>query len=283
MADNIDGLPDVDLQPVIDDLKAQDKDLKTKDVKSDEHPEGNEFGQFKNKEAQIEGYKELQGFATRVSQENKDYKRAKEEMERKIAELEDRIEMSKGSNFDFSKTDDTDKSFDQRLAESPEKTLNQHIMEQVSTMSIAEVLEEEKDKDEAGFRERYAYVQMLAREYPHLVKTGRGVRKLFERADKVRTEETKKGAYKSLELILGEPPTEEQITKFKTLIKGESTEQPKVDTAKGDAFMPDTTSSTHTGADQDQKKTFKKDLSEAVEKGDVDGAIEAVFKEALES
>lgn len=286
MAQDITGLPNVDLQPVIDDLKAQQQDKGQDDKTKGSSDDGQtlDLDQFKNPKDMLKGYKEIQAAFTTATTENATLKKTKVDLDKKIAELEDQIELSKGSSqFSFNQDTDTEKPLDQRLAENPEKTLDQFIMDRVGTLSIAEALEEEKEKDEVAFRERYGYAQMLSREYPHLAKSGRGIRKLFEKADKIRSEDTKKSAYKGLEIILGEPPTEEQITKFKTLIKGESTEQPtKANASKGDAFMPDTTSSTRTGAAQDQGPNRDKEIAEAVEKGDVDATLDAVFLKTLE-
>lgn len=275
MAEDTKGLPDVDLTPVIDDLKAQDKDQKVDDVKSDTHPDRDEFGQFKTKEAMVEGYKNLQGFSTKVSQENKSHKE-------RIAELEEEVELAKSARSftpPQNQTDD-DKPFDQRLAESPESTLDAMVAQRVATLSIAEVLEEESEKNRGEFNERYGYVQMLSRQYPHLANTGRGIKKLFEMGDKARTEQLKKNAHKGLEFILGKAPTEEEIEKFKSLFKG--TEQQTTDKDTTGAFMPDTTSSTKLGADADQTPNRDKEIKDGVDKGDVDATLDAVFLKQLE-
>jgi hypothetical protein len=47
------------------------------------------------------------------------------------------------------------------------------------------------------------------------------------------------------------------------------------------AYMPDTSASTRTGADQNQNPNTESLIKESVQKGDVDGVIDAIFSKAL--
>lgn len=279
---DIDGLPDVDLTPVLDDLAQQDKDqqtdqqtqqqAQTTDAQTQtQHPDRNEFGQFKSKEDLLKGYKEVQAFGTTTSQENK-------QLKAKIAELENEIELSSGGQ-QFQTNQQQTTNFDESFVENPQLA----IAEQVRVQRIAEILEEEQGENPQEFQERYAYVQMLGQKYPHNIKTPAGVKKLFKEADKVRANQAKTNAHKSFNLLFGVDPTEENIQKFKQAMGiTESNDQTQQQTTDiGNAYMPDTTSSTRTGTDQDTKPNFDQKIQKSVDEGDVDAALDGVFQKAL--
>jgi len=149
----------------------------------------------------------------------------------------------------------------------------------VAIREIAGVLEDEADKNRNEFQERYAYAQYVSREYPQLARTPRGVRKLFELGDKLRTENMKRNAGKALESIFGEPLGAEEITRLRTLVKGDKaiTQQ----NYQTNAYMPETSTSIKSGSDQNRNPTYEMELKESVEKGDVDGTIAALFKKQM--
>jgi hypothetical protein len=277
-----DGLPDVDLGPVLDDLKQQDKDQQQQQQPQDtatqdqqqpaiEHPDRNEFGQFKSKDELLTGYKELQGFSTRTSQENKSLKD-------KNTELERELELMRSGQSNYQPPGQQQTNFDETFVENPQAA----IAEQVRLQRIAEILEEEQVENPQEFQERYAYVQMLGQKYPHLTKSPTGVKKLFGEADKFRTEQAKTNAHKSFNLLFGVEPTEENIQKFKQAMGITETQQTQQQTNIGDAYMPDSTSSTRTGADTDQKPNRDQAIKQAVDDGDADAVLDNLFAEIRE-
>lgn len=269
--EKIEGLPDVDLSAIVADLKStQDKDQKV-EPKVEGKPQ--DLGQFKTTEDLLKSYKEIQAAFTRVSQDNKTTRE-------QLAQLNEQLELAKLGSTGTSQVI-------QNPNDDPEIALEQRIQKSVATQRVADVLEEEaeKNKDQFGkvnvteFNERYAYAQMVAREYPQLSTTSRGVKKLFELGDKLRTESLRKNAGKALESIFGEPLSEEEINKLRTLVKGDKAI--KTTTNLSNAYMPDTSTSTKLGSDQNQKPNNELQIKELVEKGDVDGVINALIKRRL--
>jgi hypothetical protein len=276
MADDTSGLPDVDLGPVIEGLKAQEKDTKPKETPS-EDPADLDLGQFKNPKDLLKSYKEVQGAFTKVTQDNKTYKEKLAALEAEAAALKEQQELAR---FQPQTNQSQPKSFDEAWMEDPEKALNQKVIEQANLLRIQEILEEEDSKDHASFQERYAYVNMLTQnpQYAHLAATSAGVKKLFQIGDKLRKEQLQKSAGKALESIFGEPLGEEEIAKLRTLVKGDKEKQK---TSKTNAYMPDMDTSNATGADADAGPDIDVKMKEAVKKGDVDGVLDAMFSDIL--
>jgi len=253
MVEDIQGLPDVDLSAVVKDIQDnQDKDTKVvEDAKLAD--EKLDLGQFKNPKDMLKSYKEIQAAFTRVSQENKLTKLG----------VGHPIQQSQQQFYG----DETGEDVDQK------------VMRLVTTQRIAEVLEEEAEKNKPEFQERYAYAQMISREYPQLATTSKGVKKLFELGDKLRQENLRKNAGKALESIFGEPLNDEEINKLRTMVKGDKAIKQRTD--QTNAYMPDTSTSTKSGSDQNQKPNAELKIKESVQKGDVDGVIDALFEGAL--
>jgi len=273
MVDGTNGLPDVDLTPILDDLQAQDKDRQTEIKTTDKGTEPDkemDLAQFKNTKDLLKSYKEIQGYTTRVSQENKGLKD-------ELAGLKEQIELSRPASQTY-QPPQSNKSFDESFLENAEGAVDAMVTRRVMTTRIAEVLEEEAEKGKGEFQERYAYAQSVAREYPNLATTPGGVKKLFQLGDKLRTEHLKRNAGKALESIFGEPLSEEEITKLRTLVKGEKA---KKTTNNTDAYMPDTSTSTRTGSTDDQKQTSEADIEKAAKAGDVDGVLRAKFAQLM--
>lgn len=278
MADDINGLPDVDLDKVVADLESQNQDKEPET--SAQEPKELDLGQFRNPKDLLKSYKEVQGAFTRVTQENKTLKQQMEEAQALKEELARLKEQQELSTYQAPVAPTSNKSFDDVWMENPEDAIKQKVMEHVNTTRIEEVLQEEDMKNHEEFQERYAYANMLAQnpQYAHLSRTAAGVKKLFEVGDKLRVERLKANSRKSLEYVFGEPVTDEELAKLKGLVKGTGTKQT---TNNSDAYMPETSTSTMTGADQDQRPDTSARVSEAARKGDVDGVIDEMFKDIL--
>ncbi len=268
--EEIKGIPDVDLTPIMDQIE-ETQTKEPKELKIDKPR--NKYGQFTKKDGTLDednllkSYKEIQGFATKVSQENK---QTKEQM----AQIQEQLELAKYQPPVYQQQ--------QQYQQDTAQIDDNNPMKVFGIMRVAEVLEEEKEKNVADFQERYAYAQMVSREYPQLSTSARGVKKLFELGDKLRTEQLKKSAGKALESIFGEPLGEEEIARLRTLVKGDKSQQKQTQTKTNmNAYMPDTSTSTRTGADQNQNPNFDLKINESVKQGDVDGVIDAIFKRAL--
>jgi len=275
MADEIQGLPDVDLTPVINDIEKTASEQKPETTESKQAPaEELDLGQFKNPKDLLKSYKEIQAAFTRVTQENKSHK----EKELELAQLREQVELLR-SSANRPIHQEPQKRFDEAFVENPEAAIQQQITRTVMTSRIAEVLEDEADKNREDFNERYAYAQQVAQQYPQLATSPTGVKKLFQFGDKLRQDALKKNASKALESIFGEPLNDEEISKLRKMVKGDKAIAKTNNNS--DAYMPDTSTSTRKGNDTDNRSTPDHELKEAVEQGDVDGAIAAIFKRQL--
>lgn len=266
--DEIQALPDVDLSPIMDQLKDDGEPQKQQqqspkaDDKQKASDEPLDLGQFKNPKDLLKSYKEIQAAFTRMTQENKS---SKEE----LAALKEQLELAR-----YSVPNPVLQQQQNGAEDNPYKTFN--------VMRIAEILEEEADKNRAEFQDRYAYAQIVSREYPQLAQTPKGVKKLFEMGDKLRADYLKKNAGKALESIFGEPLGEEEISRLKTLVKGDKSQAQTQTKQNMNAYMPDTSTSTRAGtADQSQTPKYESQIRDGVEKGDLDGVIAAVFGKHL--
>jgi len=268
MADDISGLPDVDLGAVVADLKNQDNDQEPTETK--EKPR-NELGQFKSQEDLLKGYKEVQGFSTKVSQENK---LLKEQLAALKEQQEAAIYQAPQPQPQQSK------SFDEEWMEDPQKAIATQVARGVTEARIKDVFDDEMSKNMAEYQERYAYANMVSQnpQYQHLSTTPQGIRQLFKMGDKLRKENLTKNISVGLESLFGEPLDEEQITNLRELVKGKKTKQKQTN---NNAYMPDIDTSTITGSEQNQKPGYDVKMTEAVKKGDVDGTIDALFKGIL--
>jgi hypothetical protein len=269
MAKDTSGIPDVDLTPVKSDLQAQADD-KTSDL-----------GQFKTAEDLLASYKEIQGAFTKVSQENKalkDGNGSPEKLAELQAELDTMKEQQELSQFQAPQPDGTGpKSFDESWMENPEKTIDQRIAEGVALAGINEVLADEDAANPGEFQERYAYVNHLSQnpKYAALAKTGAGVKRLFQEADKLREQNLVQSSRKALENVFGEPLDEEHLAKLKKVVFGDK----KQTTKQTDAYMPDGSTSTKSAADSDSDQDSNGVIKEAVNKGDMDGVLDEIFKD----
>jgi len=276
MGDDIQkALSNLDLGAVVNDIQAQQADKEpVKEPTQQQTTQDLDLGQFKNPKDLLKSYKEIQGAFTRITQEKK-------ASEQKMKELEEQLELLKNNPAQqvYPPPQVPQKAFDQQFMENPEAAIVQQISKVVATQRIAEVLEEEADKNKPEFQERYAYAQMVAREYPNLSQSAQGVKKLFQLGDKLRTEQLKKSAGKALESIFGEPLAEEEINRLRTLVKGDKQAQKLNNTSN--AYMPDTSTSIRSGATTDQSRDASLEINESIRKGDVDGVLKAKFASLL--
>ena len=277
MADDISSLPDVDLGPVIADLEAgQDKG--TEKV-AETGTEGNKdagLAQFKDSDALLKGYKELQGFSTKVSQENK-------ALAEKVASLEEDVSLAQTPSY---VPPQQGQDFEQMYYDDPKAAIDNIVEAKLQNQRIADVLEAEGEKDESPnqseFMERYAWAQQVARDpkHAHLASTPQGVRQLFKKGDKLRKEGMKRNASSAMSSIFGRPLTDEETSKLKGMILDEE-DGTKTNNTKNNAYMPDISSTVRTGSDSEQVSGFEAQTNEAEAKGDVDGVLQGLFDAAM--
>jgi len=295
MANDLNGLPDVNLTPeVIKDFAGQ-QDTQDKGQQSQQgqgqvqqqkqvppKPDTKDtgFAQFKDADALLKGYKELQAAFTQSSSKSK-------ELEQKIAELEQERELLQGAGSyatqpQYPNQTETNDDPAMQFLSNPSKA----VADQVNLTLIGNEIEKEQVKDRAAFPERYAYVKELAAQYPHLTKSPAGVSKLFEQADKVRKDRTKTIGIRTMEAIFGQPLNQGQLEKLGQLIgiageKGEQTGQSGTNVnLNSGAYMPDS-SSVSRNRSGTGTPTHDDKIRDAANKGDVDATIDALFQKVL--
>ena len=91
---------------------------------------------------------------------------------------------------------------------------------------------------------------------------------LFQVGDKMRSDDLKRNAEKSVKMLFGE---DVDFEKFKVLIKKD--QQPDNKQGMDLAYMPDSTGAFRTGTDTGQVN-FDKSISDATAKGDVDTVLD---------
>jgi hypothetical protein len=246
----------------------------------EEKEETTDLGQFKTPEDLLKSYKEIQAAFTKVSQENKTLKEQGGNPE-KVAQLEmelqsirEEAELLRLQSQAPENTQRGSKTFDESWMESPEAAIDERVSQKLAVARINDALEEENLKNPVEYPERYKAADALATRYPNLAKSPQGVHKLFEMADELRKQQLKETSKKTLEYLLGENPSEEQLAKFKKLLLGDK----KTTKTNNDAYMPDGSTSTKSGADSDADQDNSVPIREAVKRGDVDGVLQEMFK-----
>ena len=262
--EDVSGLPDVDLSGL--DLTGQDKD-DADDVKGDNAADVKEdvatdLAQFKNPEALLKSYKELQGAFTKTSQEKKD-------LEAKINELQEQISLSKAPGY----TPEIDPKFDDSFVENPQATIQQAIFQQ----RVVEFIEEEQDRDPESFQERYAHAQMVLQQHPNLSKTVGGIKKAFKYAEKMRATKLQENTDKIMKSVFGSTLTKDEIENLVLIAKGQ---KPGKQT-NTNAYMPDTDTASMRTSDRDQRPAPDAKIRSYVEKGDVDGVLDEMFSNLM--
>lgn len=245
-------------------------------------PSDVDWAQFKNpdgtlnQEALYKSYKEIQGAFTRVSQDNSTFR---QEMQRLKEENELRSYQAPPVQPQQQKT------FEQLFVENPEQAIAIKASEMANVQRINEVLEEKESENPTEFQERLAYVKMLAQnpQLNPLSYSPKGVKKLFEIADKTRRDNLVKTANKSLKIILGLKDDEDiDIEKFKAMVRKDQPNINNPPTNPLNAYMPNSGTSTRTGADINiDVNDLERQKQEAIKSGDVKKVAGALLKQAL--
>jgi len=228
-------------------------DLTNVNLETETKPEKNDLGPYKTPEDLAKGYKEIQGYATKVSQEKKELEKQLEAMRNEFASLKEQMEFRQEP---VQPQMPNDPDFETRLLENPNETIAQLVSQQVATQRIAETLEEIQETDPETFNERYGYVSMLAQnpQYQPYLKTAKGVKRLFKIADEQLENRLKNQAMKSITTLFGENA---DLDKLKQLIASDKKDQ--------GAYMPDLGAG---GPPRDVKPDHGKKIKDAVDRGD---------------
>jgi len=285
MAEDVSGLPDV--QGLSDLVKSsQDNDPQNPtevptpvENGTDSVPTETQDTQFRNKdgslnqEALLKSYREIQGYTTKVSQENK----VAFEQLNQLKEQIEILRLSQGHS-QLPQNTPAERDFDSLFIENPQsavagvagETARQIIMQ----TQIESVLAEEQTKNPGEFNERYQFAMAIKNQFPQLVRSAAGVRKLFEIADNARKEELKKQSYRAVQVLFGDDVDLEKLKALAKKTPVNATTNPNL------AYMPDTTHGTRTDAGTriPQSGTV---IDEAVQKGDADRVIQEIFKQTL--
>lgn len=245
---DIKDLPDVDLGPIKDDLVPEDEPQD----KDPAEAVATDLAQFKTPEALLKSYKELQATFTKTSQANK-------ALEGKINELQNQIALSR-----VPIQAPQNPGFDQQYLDNPQKA----ISDQILTMRVSEILEDEQTSNPEEFQERYDYAKRVISQYPMLGRSPGGVKRAFKAGDELRAKTLKQSTNKALSALLGENITEDDIKSLRALLK----QKPN-----SNAYMPDTDTSTNRTQNLTLKPETAKNIEDAVNKGDVDGVLSNMF------
>lgn len=279
MSEDVSGLPNVEgLEQFVQSSIASDKGSEATPAPATAAPEGQPpaqpavtpLGQFKTPEDLYKSYQEIQGFTTRVSQENSQLKQT-------LMQMQEQMELIRLSTPppQYNQPPAGQQKWEDTFITDPEQAVEVKAERKYQQMRIAEVLDEENMKNPQEFNERYNYVMQASRFYPQLVQSPAGVRKLFEIADKAREQDMHKNAHRAVSMLFG---PDVDLNKLKELAK--KTPQPQQSGA-GNAYMPDTSLSMRSGADFGKAPSMDAQINEAAGKGDVDTVISGVFRNIL--
>lgn len=262
---DIQGIPDVDLGAIVEDLKNQEEEKAAKVEIKEIEEKKQDLAQFKTPEDLLKGYKELQGAYTRASQKNK-------ELDAKIKDIEERMVLSQQQPVQ----QENPAQFNDQYLENPHAAVQAAVLRQ----RIQETLEEEQEKNPQEFMDRYGFAQRVISQYPQLAQSGRGVAKAFQLGDKLRKDALKQSTSMALESVFGGPLSDEEITRLQKLIKGDK-DLTQIKTNLNDAYMPDTSTSTRQSSTTERKVDSKSVIAEKVDKGDVDGVLSEMFRNIM--
>lgn len=229
-----------------------------------------DLGQFKKPEDLLKSYKEIQGYTTKVAQENK-------ALQEKLAAYEQQMQLLQMQQYQQPQQAPPQQNFDNAFINNPEQAIegkvDARLEAKLRERTIQEILMEEQSRNPQEFNERYHFAMQARQMYPHLVNTGNGVRMLFQVGDKMRTEAIKRNAEKSIKMLLGE---DVDMQKFASLVKKD--QQPDNKQGMDLAYMPDSTGAFRTGTETGQVN-YDKSISDATAKGDVDTVLENIFRQ----
>jgi hypothetical protein len=257
-----DGQADAELSGILKAFTDPDGKIRTKDV--------------------LKSYKEIQGFTTRVSQENKEKTKAIEELQAKLSQLQEDAELRQYQASVPPQA--SNRSFEEMFIENPEQAITAKAMEIANTQRITEVLEEKRFENPEDFQERMAYIQMLTQQpqYNRLQYSPKGVQKLFEIADKTRAQMLTKKAHESLKALFGD---DVDLDKLKALARKDGTQTTNNQSTTANplhAYMPDSGTSYRTGQDVNMNvNDLERRKHEAIAAGDADTVAGAILKQAL--
>lgn len=237
------------------------------------------LAQFKSTKDLLKSYKEIQGFTTRVSQENKEKARQIEELQGRLNQLQEEIELRR---YQSPRPQQPPKSFEELFIENPEMAITMKANEIATAQRIREVAEEEYNKNPQEYHERAGWVQKIAQDprLQALAFSPQGVRKLFQIADDTRKKVLQANAHKAIKEIFGDNV---DMEKLRSIFSNTGNTQPTTtQTNNLNAYMPNTGTSTRTGADINQNiNSITARKEEALKKGDVSGVAKSLLMEAL--
>jgi len=239
-----------------------------------------DWAQFKNKdgslnhEALLKSYKEIQGAYTKTTQERKTLQEQFQQYQRQIQE---QMELQRLASIQQPQLPAED--FDSKFIQDPKVAIEGVVKQQVQSgmlqAQIEGVLAEEASKDPENFQERYSYAMQMRNQFPYLTQSAMGVKKLFQIADQVRKDTMIKQSHRAVRMLFGD---DVDMDKLRALAK----KNPDSPLNQSLAYMPDTSSSSRTGAESGAPKGREAEIHESVAKGDVDAVIKNVFRQALE-
>jgi hypothetical protein len=239
------------------------------------------LAQFKSTKDLLKSYKEIQGFTTRVSQENKEKAKQIDDLQAKLNQLQEELEIRRFQNVPQVEQQ-PQKTFEQLFIENPEQAIAIKAAEIANQQRIAEVLERKEAESPQEFHELLGYVKTLAQQpkLHQLSYSPKGVEKLFEIAGKVRKDQIARNAQNALKTIFGE---DVDLEKFKAMVKKDPTTNTTNPPANPlNAYMPNTKTTTRTGADVDtHKNELEQVKNEAIKNGDANKVAGLLLKQAL--
>ena len=263
----------------VQDEAAQQKQVEAplKDGQAQQMTDEEVLAQFKSTKDLLKSYKEIQGYTTRVSQENKALKDKTAELEENLKQLKEEIEI-RNYQAPAQQQQGNQKTFEELFVENPEQALEMKAMQVANTQRVAEVLEEEKLANPSKFSERVKEMRELLSDNPQmrpLSYSPKGVKKLFEFADKSLKEKVAKRAREFMDFLT------EQGIDIRTLANNST--QTQTTTANPlDAYMPTTRTTTRTGADVDiPLNELERAKQEAIKTGDASKVAGVLIKQAL--
>ena len=297
MPEDVNGLPDVKgleafvrssspdigqdkgqvASPVPQQQNAQQPEQSPVQTPQQDKPAGEiDLAQFKNPKDMLKSYKEIQGAFTSVSQENKSLRdtvdQMREQMELINLQMQGRPPMQAQQHQTAG--NDFDETFIQNPRQAVEVLAERKAGEKIMQARVIEALEEEQLVKPEDFPERYAYVQQLSRQYPALVTSKPGVKKLFQMADKIREQDVKKNAARAVNQLFGAGAME-QLSAILAKQAGTNQNNPNL------AYMPDAGGTIGNRGSDAPNTNYDAKIQEAVGKGDIDGVLNNLFQRQM--
>jgi len=242
-------------------------------------PDGKQV-QFKTIEDAFKAYAEVQGFASRLANENKEMK---EQLNQALSTLETfqlSLQQAPVANPSVSHNQD----FDAAFIQNPEQAIAAKVAATVQQSRIAEVLQDEEIKNKAEFKERYVYAKQVVSMNPGLINSAAGIRKAFELGDQQRQNDLRAQGERFLKMTFGDETDIEALKKQfkKNVTSPSSTGGGGNNINQSFTYMPET--GMHTGTRPQTDKTgYQAQINESASKGDIDATVDAVFRNVLAS